>query len=127
MADKNVIVSAKRTPFGRYLGALSEMEPLDLAVHAAQSCLITQGHDLKSEIDHVFVGNCIPGSFETASVTGRQISLKLGINRFTITLDTACCSPLTALRMALWGLKLGEYSSALVIGVESMSRVPAHV
>ena len=124
MADKYVIVSAKRTPFGRYLGALSEMEPLDLAVHAAKSALVTQGNDLKSEIDHVFVGNCIPGSFETGSVTGRQISLKLGINRFTITLDTACCSPLTALRMALWGLKLGEYSSALVIGVESMSRVP---
>ena len=84
----------------------------------------SQGRDISAEIDHVFVGNCIPGSFETGSVTGRQISLKLGLNKFTITLDTACCSPLTALRMALWGLKLGEYSSALVIGVESMSKVP---
>ncbi len=124
MTDKYVIVGAKRTPFGRYLGSLSEMEPLDLAAHAAKFSLTSQGRDISSEIDHVFVGNCIPGSFETGSVTGRQISLKLGLNKFTITLDTACCSPLTALRMALWGLKLGEYSSALVIGVESMSRVP---
>ena len=124
MMDKYVIVGAKRTPFGKYLGSLSEMEPLDLAVHAAKSSLTSQGLDITSEIDHVFVGNCIPASFETGSVTGRQISLKLGLNKFTITLDTACCSPLTALRMALWGLKLGEYSSALVIGVESMSKVP---
>jgi acetyl-CoA C-acetyltransferase len=124
MTDKYVIVGAKRTPFGKYLGSLSEMEPLDLAVHAAKSSLTSQGRDISSEIDHVFVGNCIPGSFETGSVTGRQISLKLGLNKFTITLDTACCSPLTALRMALWGLKLREYSSALVIGVESMSKVP---
>ena len=124
MMDKYVIVGAKRTPFGKYLGSLSEMEPLDLAVHAAKSSLTSQGLDITSEIDHVFVGNCIPASFETGSVTGRQISLKLGLNKFTITLDTACCSPLTALRMALWGLNLGEYSSALVIGVESMSKVP---
>ena len=124
MTDKYLIVGAKKTPFGKYLGSLSEMEPLDLAVHAAKSSLTSQGRDISSEIDHVFVGNCIPGSFETGSVTGRQISLKLGLNKFTITLDTACCSPLTALRMALWGLKLGEYSSALVIGVESMSKVP---
>lgn len=124
MTDKYVIVGAKRTPFGKYLGALSETDPLDVAVHAAKSALIAQGRDLGPEIDQVFVGNCVPGSFETGSVTGRQVALKVGINKFTITLDTACCSPLTALRMALWGLRLGEYSSVLVIGVESMSKVP---
>lgn len=124
MANKCVIVAAKRTPFGRYLGSLSEMEPIDVAVHAATAALTSRGVDLSGEIDQLFVGNCIPGSFEGSSVTGRQIGLKLGLDRFTITLDTACCSPLTALRMALWGMRLGELSSALVIGVESMSRVP---
>lgn len=124
MAEKFVIVGAKRTPFGKYLGSLSGTEPLDLGVHAAQAALNAQGKDLKAEIDQVFVGNCIPAAFETGSVTGRQMALKLGIDKFTITLDTACCSPLTALRMALWALRLGEVSSALVIGVESMSLVP---
>jgi len=124
MADKFVIVGAKRTPFGRYLGSLSEMEPLDVAVHAGNAALNGQGKDLSAEIDQIFVGNCIPTSFETGSVTGRQIGLKLGVDRFTITLDTACCSPLTAMRMAHWGLRLGEITSALVIGVEAMSRVP---
>ncbi len=124
MTNKCVIVGAKRTPFGKYLGSLSEMEPLDVAVHAGRAALIAQGKDLSGEVEQIFAGNCIPGSFEGASVTGRQIGLKLGIDRFTVTLDTACCSPMTALRMALWGMRLGEYSVALVVGVEAMSRVP---
>jgi len=124
MAEKYVIVGAKRTAFGRYLGSLSEMEPLELAVHAGRAALMVQGVDLSAHIDQVFVGNCMPGSFETGSVVGRQIALKLGLDRFTITVDTACCSPLTALRMAFWALRLREASSALVMGVESMSRVP---
>ncbi len=124
MTEKYVIVSAKRTPFGKYLGSLSEMEPLDVAVHAANAALDAAGDSLKEEIDQVFVGNCIPGSFETGSVTGRQIALKLGMDVFTTTIDTACCSPLTALRMALWGMRLNEIESALIIGVEAMSRAP---
>jgi len=121
MAEDFVIVSARRTAFGRYMGALSEMEPLDLAAHAARAAL---GETLGPHVDQIFVGNCIPGAFETASVTGRQIGLRIGLDVFTTTIDTACCSPLTALRYALWGMRLGEIRSALVIGVESMSRVP---
>jgi acetyl-CoA C-acetyltransferase len=124
MAERIVVVGAKRTPFGTYLGSLSEIEPLDVAAHAAQAALYAQGKDISREIDQLFVGNCVPTAFETGSVTGRQIGLKLGLDRFTVTVDTACCSPLTALRMAVWGIRLGEISSALLIGVESMSRVP---
>jgi acetyl-CoA C-acetyltransferase len=117
------IVGAKRTPFGRYQGALSETEPLDLAVHAGRAALDAAG-DGGHNVDQIFVGNCSPGAFEAASVTGRQIGLKLGLDVFSTTVDTACCSPLTALRLALWALRLGEIRSALVVGVESMSRVP---
>lgn len=124
MPEPCVIVGAKRTPFGKYLGSLSHMEPLDVAVHAGSAALAAQGTDLSAHIDQIMVGNCIPASFEGPSVTGRQIGLKLGLDRFTITVDTACCSPLTALRMALWGMRLGEFSSALIIGVEAMSKVP---
>lgn len=124
MTEKFVIVSAKRSPFGKYLGSLSETEPLDAAVHVAKAVLKAPGKDISRDIDQVFVGNCIPSAFEAGSVVGRQIGLKLGLNVFTTTLDTACCSPLTALRMAIWGMRLGELDSALVIGVEAMSRVP---
>ena len=124
MAPKLVLVSAKRSPFGKYLGSLSKVDPVDLATQVARAPLTAPGRDLTDEIDQVFVGNCIPASFETGSVTGRQIALKLGIPGFATTFDTACCSPLTALRTAAWGMRLGELSSALIIGVETMSRAP---
>lgn len=124
MTDQCVVVSAKRSPVGKYLGALSEMEPLDLAVQVAEAALMASGKSIGKEIDQIFVGNCIPSAFETGSVVGRQIGLKLGLDVFSTTIDTACCSPLTALRMAVWGMRLGELEAALIIGVESMSRVP---
>jgi acetyl-CoA C-acetyltransferase len=124
MADQCVIVSARRSPFGKYLGALSETDPLDLAVHTARAALNAAGSQVQEQIDQIFVGNCIPSAFETGSVIGRQIGLKLGLDVFSTTIDTACCSPLTALRMAVWGIRLGELDTALILGVESMSRVP---
>jgi len=124
MARNVVVVSAKRTPFGRYLGGLSRVDPLDLAAEAGREA-IKQAQIAPGEIiDRVFVGNCFAASFDTASVVGRQISLKLGYTCFCITLDTACCSPLTALRLARQGLSSGEFEAALIIGVESLSRVP---
>ena len=124
MTEQCVIVSARRSPFGRYLGALSETDPLDLAVHTARAALDAAGSQVREQIDQIFVGNCIPSAFETGSVIGRQIGLKLDLDVFSTTIDTACCSPLTALRMAVWGIRLGELDTALIIGVESMSRVP---
>ena len=124
MSEPIVLVSAKRSPFGKYLGSLSAVEPVDLAGQVGRATLTAAGTDLTNEIDQVFVGNCIPASFETGSVTGRQVALKLGIGGFATTFDTACCSPLTALRTAIWGMRLGELSSALVMGLEMMSRAP---
>ncbi len=124
MASPLVLVSAKRSPFGKYLGSLAGIDPVDLATQVARAALTAAGRDLTHDIDQVFVGNCIPASFETGSVTGRQISLKLGIAGFATTFDTACCSPLTALRTAAWGMRLGELQSALIIGIDIMSRAP---
>lgn len=123
MGEACVIVSAKRSPFGRFMGSLSEMEPLDVAVQVAKAALTAPGKDITKEIEQIFVGNCFPSAFEGGAVTGRQIGLKLGINKFAVTLDTACCSSLTGLRLAFWGMRLGEFESALVMGVDSMSLI----
>ena len=124
MTDRIVLVAAKRSPFGRYLGSLAGVDPVELATRVGRAALTVAGRDLTPEIDQVLVGNCIQGSFETGSVNGRQIALRLGIPGMATTVDTACCSPLTALRTATWGMRLGELSSALILGVESMSRTP---
>lgn len=125
MGEEIVLVAARRTPFGKYLGALSALDPLELAEAAATSALEKAGlEESRSVIDRIFVGNCFAASFATPSVIGRQLGLWLGIDCFAQTIDTACCSPLTALRMAVQGMRAGEYSAALVVGIESMSRIP---
>ncbi len=125
MGDTIVLVAAKRTPFGKYLGALSALEPLELAEAAATGALEQAGlSESREVVDRIFVGNCFSTSFATPSVVARQLGLWLGIDGFAQTVDTACCSPLTALRMALQGMRGGEFQAALVVGVESMSRIP---
>ncbi len=125
MGEEIVLVAARRTPFGKYLGALSELEPLELAEAAATGALEQAGlSDSREVVERIFVGNCFSTSFATPSVVARQLGLWLGIDGFAQTVDTACCSPLTALRMALQGMRAGDFQAALVVGVESMSRIP---
>ena len=89
MAERIVIVAAKRSAFGRYLGSLASLEPKDLAVQVARATLASRGKDLTPSIEQVFVGNCIQASFETGSVNGRQIALELGIGGFATTFGPA--------------------------------------
>ncbi len=125
MTEKIVLAAAKRTPFGKYLGALSEVDPLVLAEIAGRAAMAQAGlPEAPGAVDRIFVGNCFSASFATPSVIGRQLGLRLGLDVFALTVDTACCSPVTALRMAVQGLRAGEFESALVVGVESMSRIP---
>jgi acetyl-CoA C-acetyltransferase len=125
MSDAIVLVAARRTPFGKYLGALSALDPLELAEAAATGALTQAGlADTPGAIDRLFMGNCFGTSFSTPSVIARQLGLWLGIDGFAVTIDTACCSPVTALRLAVQGMRAGEFRSALVVGVESMSRIP---
>jgi acetyl-CoA C-acetyltransferase len=123
MDNRIVVVAAKRSPFGKFLGSLSEKEPLELAVEVGKATLEQAGIEA-DQVQQLFLGNCFSSAFKTPSVIGRQVSLGLGIKGYATTVDTACCSPLTALRMAFAGLRAGEFQCAMVAGIESMSRIP---
>jgi len=125
MAEKVYVVAAGRSAFGKYLGGLCAADPLDLVSQVVSATLARSGLDVpRAGIERIFVGNCFSISFATASVVGRQLGLKVGSGAFSLSVDTACCSTLTALRMALQSLRGGESQSALVAGVEVMSRIP---
>lgn len=119
-----MLVAAKRTPVGRYLGALSKVDPLELAAVVACAALRQARVSGEKAVDRLYAGNCFPSSLRTGSVVGRQLGLRLGLAGFCTTVDTACCSALTALRLAVQGIRVGDFESALVVGLESMSRVP---
>ncbi|MBM4355864.1 MAG: thiolase family protein [Deltaproteobacteria bacterium] len=121
--EKTILASARRTPFGRYLGGLAGLDPVELAVTACNAALGDAGIPAEA-VDLLVAGNCFSMSLPTASVAGRQLGLRLGIDRFSASVDTACCSPMTALRLADQAIRLGEADVVLVAGMESMSRVP---
>ncbi len=118
-----LIASARRTPVGRYLGGLAALDPVELAIPACLAALKDAGIG-PGDVDLLTMGNCFSTSLRTASVAARQLGLRLGIDRPSLGVDTACCSPMTALRLASQAIRLGEAEVALVVGAESMSRVP---
>jgi len=124
--DDVVIVSAARTPFGRFGGALKDVPGLDLAVAATREAINRCGREDIS-IDEVIFGCCAQCEFKPlAPVVARQISLKLGLppEVVSITVDRACCSSLAAVQIAKRNIGTWNADVVLTGGVENMSRLP---
>lgn len=115
------IVSAKRTPFGRFLGGLARTSPVELAVAAAEEALA--GID-REQIDLCLFGNVL-GAGQGMNIS-RQIGLRLGLPTETpaLTVNQMCASGLTSVLQAVAALRSGEARAVLCGGTESMSQAP---
>lgn len=114
------IVSYARTPFGRFGGALSDVDQRDLGSYAVRACLDRIGAPVP---DQVVIGVNFPGSNRSIA---RQVALRAGLPATTdaVTVDRACCSSLTAARFAVGAIRNGDVTLAVVGGTENLSRVP---
>ena len=126
--EKNdvVVVSAVRTPFGKFGGTLKDIPSIDLAAMVIREAL--QRVNVKGEeVEETYYGSAVPGEvgLET-DVPARQATLKAGMpaDHVSITLDRACCSSLSAVRLGYRGIRGGEVEAALGVGAENMSRTP---
>lgn len=124
--DDVVIVSAVRTPFGRFDGLLKNKPSLDLGVEVLKE--VTGRINLApSQVDEVYYGTCIPAEYAIyTNVPARQITLLAGFpeDNLSLTIDRACCSSMTALRLGYRAIKAGEADIALAAGAENMGNVP---
>ena len=116
-----VIVSAKRTPFGRFRGALAEISPVDLAVIAGNAAL--------QDIDRTLIGQVILGNVLSAGQgmnVARQVAVKLGlpIEAPATTVNMMCGSGMQSALMAVTAIRAGEANAVLAGGTESMSQSP---
>ncbi len=119
MQDPIVIVGAKRTPQGRFLGKLANRSSLDLATAAATAAL---GDIPASAVDLTVVGNCLPPVLNVS----RQMAQAVGVpdEATSFTINMACASGLKAISLAADALRLGEAEVALCGGTESMTQAP---
>lgn len=128
MESDVVIVSAVRTPFGRFGGPMK-----DIPIEALGALVMKEAMrrvDLSADIvEEIYLGNAMSLESSVPSVVGRQMALKAGFPNhiFAVTLDAACTSSLVAARLACRAIRLGECQAVLAVGAESMSRTGLYI
>ena len=118
-----VIVAAKRTPMGGFMGALSGASATDLGATAIKSVMSETGLT-DASIDEVIMGCVLPAGLGQAPA--RQAMLHAGLARSTgaTTINKVCGSGLKAAMLAHDLIKAGSISSAIAGGMESMTNSP---
>jgi acetyl-CoA C-acetyltransferase len=129
MADTSrtpVIVSAARTPIGRFLGGLSPLSAPELGAVAIREAVRRSGVDL-DDIDEVIMGNVVQGGVGQAPA--RQAALKAGVpsSVSALTINKVCGSGLQAVMLASQAIKAGDMQVVIAGGQESMSNAPFYV
>ena len=124
--DDIVMVSAVRTPFSRFDTAMADIPSIDLGVMVMKEVVQRVGVR-PEEVDEVNYGSCIPA--ETAletDVPARQATLLAGFppENISVSLDRACCSSLTTLRLGIRAIRAGEAAVVMSVGSENMPRTP---
>ncbi|MFI5272844.1 MAG: acetyl-CoA C-acetyltransferase [Ktedonobacterales bacterium] len=124
MAEHNpVLVSAVRTPIGRFLGALSPLSATDLGAAAITEAVKRAGIPLE-QLDEVIMGNVV--SAGEGQAPARQAAIKAGIpdDIPAVTINKVCGSGLKAVMLAAQAIKAGDGELFVAGGMESMSNAP---
>jgi acetyl-CoA C-acetyltransferase len=121
-----VVVSAVRTPFGKFGGTLKDIPSIELGAMVIREAL--RRVNIKGEeVEETYYGVAIPAevALET-DVPARQSLLRAGMpsEAVSISVDRACCSSMAAVRLGFRAIKAGEVEVALGVGAENMSRTP---
>src|SRR4029077_16015692 len=120
---ESVIVSAVRTPTGKFLGALKSFTATQLGALVVAEAVRRAG------IDPQIVDECILGNVVGAGLgqnPARQAALHGGLpdHVAALTINKVCGSGLKAVMLAAQGVATGDIDIAVAGGMESMSRCP---
>jgi acetyl-CoA C-acetyltransferase len=120
---ESVILSAVRTPTGRFLGALKDVTATELGARVVREAVARAG------IDPGLVDECIMGKVIQAGTgqnPARQAALHGGLGEHVaaLTINKVCGSGLKAVMLAAQGIATGDIAVAVAGGMESMSNSP---
>ncbi len=121
--DEAVIVAARRTPIGKFLGEFADLSAATLGVTPTQAVLA----DAKLEpeaVDELFFGNARQAG--GGPNVARQISMRAGLPQTVVasTINQACGSGLKTIILAAQEIWLGRAQVVIAGGTESMTGVP---
>src|ERR1051325_2545985 len=118
-----VIVSAVRTPTGKFLGGLKDFSATDLGALVVRESVRRAGID-PADVEECIMGNVISAGLGQAPA--RQAALKGGLSDHVaaLTINKVCGSGLKAVMLAHQGIQTGDIDIAVAGGMESMSNCP---
>lgn len=118
-----VIVSAARTPFGKFGGGLKSLKASDLGGLAIKEAL-KRASITGEQVDEVVYGTVLAAG--QGQVPGRQASVKGGIPHTVpvVTINKVCGSALKAVTIGAQMIKAGDADVIVCGGMESMSNAP---
>ncbi|HZP48113.1 MAG TPA: thiolase family protein [Vicinamibacterales bacterium] len=118
-----VILSAARTPIGRYGGALRDVHPAELGAVAARAAIARAGLQ-PADVDEVWIGHGRQAG--SGPNPARQVGHRAGVPHAAPaqTINKACASGLQAIVSGAQSILLGDARVVLAGGIESMSRMP---
>ena len=120
---QSVILSAVRTPTGKFLGALKEFTATQLGALAVREAVARAGLDPAS-VDECIMGNVVAAG--EGQNPARQAALNGGLHEHVaaMTINKVCGSGLKAVMLAAQGIATGDIDIAVAGGMESMSNTP---
>ena len=119
----SVIVSAVRTPTGKFLGSLKDFSAPQLGAIAVREAVRRAGIDPAS-VDECIMGNVVAAG--EGQNPARQAALNGGLHEHVaaMTINKVCGSGLKAVMLAAQGIATGDIDIAVAGGMESMSNTP---
>lgn len=120
------IISAVRTPIGKFGGSLSSLTAADMGVVAAKAAIERAGIQ-PDQVEETIFGNARQAG--GGPNPARQISIRSGVPQEVpaFTVNKACASGMKAISLAYQSISLGDATCILAGGTESMSRLPYYL
>jgi acetyl-CoA C-acetyltransferase len=120
------IVSAVRTPIGKFGGSLASLSAADMGVVAAKAALERAGVR-PQQVEETIFGNARQAG--GGPNTARQISIRSGVPQevSAYTVNKACASGIKSIALAFQEIAIGNLDCMLAGGTESMSRLPYYL
>ncbi len=121
-----VIISAARTPVGRFLGGLSPLPAARLGAAAVKEAIARSRID-GDAIDEVIMGMVVQGG--AGQAPARQAAIHGGVpdDKPALTVNKVCGSGLKAVMLGAQAIKAGDAQCVIAGGMESMSNVPHYL
>src|SRR5215207_204847 len=118
-----VIISAVRTPTGKFLGGLKDFSATELGALVVREAVARAGFD-PAIVEECIMGNVVSAGLGQAPA--RQAALRGGLSNHVaaLTINKVCGSGLKAVMLAAQGIATGDIEAAVAGGMESMSNAP---